>query len=63
MARWVSDIFIWIGVLGGIALGATVAEDDVVWGFSLGFGILIQLLALALVLRLLADIADGVWRN
>jgi hypothetical protein len=56
-------IFIWLGVLGGLALGAELASSDLMLGISAGFGILINLLAAALVLRLLADIADGVWRD
>jgi hypothetical protein len=66
----VSDIFIWLGVLGGLSIGVAFASrgglsrtSDVIFGASIGFGVLLQLVAVALVLRLLADIADGVWRD
>ena len=64
MARAVSDVFIFIGVLAGLGVGASLATDDnALWGFFIGFAVLLQLLTVALVLRLLADIADGVWRD
>jgi hypothetical protein len=70
VARVVSDIFIWLGVLGGLSIGVAFSftaglsrAGDLIFGVSLGFGVLLQLLSVALVLRLLADIADGVWRD
>ena len=63
MARLVSDVFIFLGVLGGLGVGVALAADSGIWGFFVGFAVLLQLLTVALVLRLLADIADGVWRN
>jgi len=64
VARILSDVLIWLALFAGLALGAALWHDgERALAVGAGLAAFLDGLVIALILRLLADIADGVWRE